>query len=146
MNRITDVTKRDIYDLFHDGLQETGLFAEIIQYPYYGRLDEIEFLERIYDLDSMPSNDPRFSNAKGEIIQHTINNDDYPFCWVFQDARFQLMDGSDESILRFLCEVFQPFVRDESNEWEKILHRVNELIRADGYELYGELSSQVQRL
>ena len=60
MNRITDVTKRDIYDLFRDGLQESGLFAELISYPYYGRLDEIDFLERIYDLDSMQSNDPRF--------------------------------------------------------------------------------------
>lgn len=136
MNRITDVTKRDIYDLFHDGLQETGLFAEIIHYPYYGRLDEIEFLERIYDLDNMPSNDARFSNAREEIIQHTINNDDYPYCWIFQDTRFQFMDGPDESILRFLCEVFHPFVRDESREWEKILRRVNELIRADEYELY----------
>lgn len=136
MNRISDVTKRDLYDLFNDGLQETGLFAEVIRYPYYGRLGELEFLERIYDLDSMPSSDSRYINAREDIIQHTINNDDYPYCWVFQDSRFQLMDGPDEIILRFLCEVFHPFVRDENMEWEKILQRVNELIRADEYELY----------
>ncbi len=136
MNRITEITKRDIYDLFRDGYVEDDLFATKVEYPYYGRLEEIEFLSRLYDLESMPSYDSRYSNARGDIIQHTVNNYDFPYCWVFQDDRFELKDGSDETFLKFLCEIFHPLVRDERKEWEKFFNKVNELIRADGYELY----------
>lgn len=137
MNRITEITKRDVYELFRDGYIEEDFFTtERVEYPYYGRLEEIEFLERLYDLENMASNDPRHSNAKGDIIRHTINNDDFPYCWVFQDDRFELNKGSDETFLRFMCEIFHPLVRDEKKKWEQFLNKVNALIRADGYELY----------
>lgn len=139
MNRITEVTRRDIYDIFHDGLIVSDIFATTtIEYPYYGRLEEIEFLERVYDLDKLPSSDSRYFTAREDIIQHTVNNDDYPKCWVFHDDRFQLNQGPDNVLLRFLCEVFHPMVRDEHAEWEKILAKINELLRADCYELYAE--------
>ena len=137
MNRITEVTKRDIYELFRDGYIEEGFFAtERVKYPYYGRLKELEFLERLYDLENMRSYDSRYSDARGDIIQHTVNNDDFPHCWVFQDDRFELINGSDEVFLRFVCEIFHPLVRDEKKKWEQFLRRVNELIREDAYELY----------
>jgi len=68
----------------------------------YGRLGETEFLSRVWDLDSMPSTDARFSNATGDIWQHTVNNEDWEPGWVFSDARFNLMRGDDETFLRFL--------------------------------------------
>ena len=139
MNRITEITKRDVYELFRDGYMEEDFFGEEkVEYPYYGRLQEIEFLERLYDLESMVSNDPRHSNAKGDIIRHTITNDDFPYCWVFLDDRFELNKGSDETFLKFICEVFHPLVRDEKKKWESFLSKVNDMIRADGYELYIE--------
>lgn len=137
LNRLTELTKRDIYELFRDGYVEEDLFlAQRVEYPYYGRMDEIEFLERIYDLGSMASYDSRYSNAKDDIIQHTVANDDYEYCWVFHDDRFGLEKGTDEIFLRFLCEIFSPIVRDEKKQWEQFLARINELIRNDGYELY----------
>lgn len=137
MNRLTEITKRDVYELFRDGYIEEDIFVtEKVEYPYYGRLEELEFLERLYDLENMSSNDSRYSNAKGDIIQHTINNDDFPYCWVFQDDRFELNNGPDEIFLRFICEIFHPLVRDEKKKWGQFLNKVNELIRADGYELY----------
>lgn len=84
----------------------------------------------------MPSLDYRYPNAKGDIWQHTVNNDDYPFCWVFEDERFGLKDGSDETYLRFLCEVFHPVVRDEKGYWKEYLDLINSLLQNDGYELY----------
>ena len=51
----------------------------------------------------MPSFDSRFANAEQDIWQHTVNNDDYPYCWVFEEKRFNLQDGSDEVYLKFLC-------------------------------------------
>lgn len=52
MKRITEITKRDVYELFRDGYIEEGfVIEERVAYPYYGRLKEIEFLERLYDLE-----------------------------------------------------------------------------------------------
>ena len=137
MKRLTDITKRDIYELFRDGcIVEDFLISESVKYPYYGRLEETDFLERLYDLENMRSNDSRYENAKGDIFYHTVANDDYPNCWVFEDERFGLKNGSDEVFLRFICEIFHPFVRDEKKQWLLFLEKVNKLIKEDGYELY----------
>ncbi len=137
MKRLTEITKRDIYELFRDGCTvEDFPFIENVEYPYYGRLEVIDFLERLYDLASMKSNDPRFKNAKEDIVCHTINNIDYPHCWVFEDDRFELKNGTDEIFLKFICEIFHPLVRDEKKQWRLFLEKVNSLIKEDGYELY----------
>lgn len=108
MNRITEITKRDILDLFQNGLEIDEFFqTRTVTYNYYGRLEEIDFLKRLYDLERMPSFDSRFANAEQDIWQHTVNNDDYPYCLVFEDKRFNLQDGSDEVYLKFLCIDFQ---------------------------------------
>lgn len=109
-----------------------------IQYGYYGRLSEIDFLKRIYDLKSLQSYDNRFDDAEGDIWQHTINNDDYEEGWIFEDDRFELLNGDDEVLLKFLCAVFHPAVRFESGYWKEFLDAVNGLLRNDGYELYPE--------
>ena len=81
MNRITEITKRDILDLFQNGLEIDEFFqTRTVTYNYYGRLEEIDFLKRLYDLERMPSFDSRFANAEQDIWQHTVNNDDYPYC------------------------------------------------------------------
>ena len=136
MERITEITKRDIYEMFRNGITAYDFHGSKVEYPYYGRLEEIEFLERLYNLYEMESNDSRYSNAHGDIVQHTINNYDYSYCWVFMDDRFQLNKGSDEIYLNFLCEVFHPYVRDEQRDWKRFFNEINKLIRIDGYELY----------
>lgn len=107
MNRITEITKRDILDLLRNGLEIDEFFeTKTVKYYYFGRLEEIDFLKRIYDLKKMRSNDSRFKDAEGDIWQHTVNNDDYPFCWVFEDERFELTSGSDEIYLKFIWKYF----------------------------------------
>ncbi|MBU5466240.1 hypothetical protein KQI49_05265 [Virgibacillus sp. MSJ-26] len=137
MNRITEITKRDILDIFRNGIDIWDLFeTRNVTYLYFGRMDEIDFLKRLYDLKSMPSLDLRFSNAEDDIWHHTVNNDDYPICWVFEDERFQLKNGSDEIYLKFICEIFHPVVRYEKGYWKEFLDEVNRVLRNDGYELY----------
>ncbi|MGI2851617.1 hypothetical protein ACRS6Y_15280 [Bacillus cytotoxicus] len=137
MKRITDITKHDILDLFLNGIDiDLPFITEKVKYPYFGRMDELDFLKRLYDLNSMPSFDHRFSNAEDDIWQHTVNNDDYPYCWVFDDERFQLKNGNDEIYLRFICEIFHPEVRLENGYWKEFLAEVNKLLKHDGYELY----------
>lgn len=137
MKRITEVTKRDILYLFQNGLEIDEFFqTRILTYNYYGRLKEIDFLKRLYDLKQMPSFDSKFTNAEQDIWQHTVNNDDYPYCWIFEDKRFELQDGSDEVYLNFLCEVFHPAVRDDKGCWKEFLVEINKLLQSDGYEIY----------
>ena len=137
MNRITEITKRDILDLFRNGLEIDDLFeTKTVKYYYFGRLDEIDFLKRIYDLKKISSNDSRFKDAEGDIWQHTVNNDDYPFCWVFEDERFELTNGTDEKYLEFICEIFHHAVRYDMGYWKEFLIEINKLLQNDGYEIY----------
>lgn len=135
MKRITEVTKMDIYEIFRDGIIDDSPFNLNIEYPYYGRLNEVDFLDRLYSLRKMESSQNRFNNAYDEIAYHIYNND-YPNCWIFGDERFPLKEGSDEEYLKFLCEVFHPYVRNEQKGWQDFLGKINALLRVDGYELY----------
>ena len=61
MNRITEITKRDILDLFKNGLEIDDFFeTRTVPYPYFGRFEELDFLKRLYELRDMPSNDARY--------------------------------------------------------------------------------------
>ena len=97
MQRITEVTRRDIFKLFRYGIEVVDFFdVRTITYNYYGSLSELDFLKRIYNLSDLPSFDSRYENAASDIWCHTVLNDDYPECWVFEDERFNLLNGSDE--------------------------------------------------
>lgn len=89
--KISLLTRRDIMD---------SVVAEKVNWS--GRLEESEFLSRLFDLQSLPSTDYRFKNAAGDIWQHRVNNFDWDDDWVFYDDRFNLMNGDDEVFLRFL--------------------------------------------
>lgn len=68
MKRITEITKSDILELFQNRLEIENFFqTETVMYNYYGRLEEIDFLKRLYNLDKMPSIDSRFANAEQDI-------------------------------------------------------------------------------
>lgn len=138
MRNITEITRRDIFDLFQKGYVEYSWLTEEqrISYHYHGRLSEIDFLKKLYALDKMPSDDERYENAEGDIWQHTINNDDWESNWVFADDRFELLKGNDGVLLDFLCAVFHPENRYEAGYWQAYLGKINAILRADGYELY----------
>ncbi len=123
-SKISEITRRDIVD---------AIFGA--QINLYGRLDEIDFLARIWDLDSMPSTDGRFENATGDIWQHTINNYDWEMGWVFSDPRFDLFHGDDETFLRFLCEGLHPVVRPEVTESEALCQLYNNYLKHDGFQI-----------
>lgn len=149
MRKITEVTRRDLIDILKNGfwieydipiydrekcVYVTGYDVKI---PIYGRSNEIDFLTRLYDLENMPSTDPRFPNAIGDIWQHTVNNDDWDNYWYFSDYRFNLSNGNEDApLLKFLCEMLHPAVRDETQPWREYLKKFNELLNVDGYELY----------
>jgi len=133
MNQISEVTRRDIID---------GLLLDGVNWS--GRLDEIEFLSQIFDIESLPSDDPRFRNMAEDIWQHCINNpNDWSIDWVYDDPRLDLLGCKDELFLKFLTEMVHPTVRPDSVESRQLANSFNQLLRLDGFELYE--SKQISR-
>jgi hypothetical protein len=102
-----------------------------------GRLEEDEFLGRIFDLDEMPSTDSRFENAAGDIWQHRVNNpNDWTDDWLFTDSRFNLLGCPDETFLMVIAEMLHPSVRRDAEESQHLAEAFNDILRDDGYELF----------
>ncbi|WP_299667835.1 AAA family ATPase [uncultured Psychromonas sp.] len=55
----------------------------------------IPFLNEIWDLKSMPSEDMRFNDAEQDIFQHTVNNHDWDFRELFVQ-RLKLIESKDK--------------------------------------------------
>ena len=122
-NEISEVTRRSIFD-----------FLTTSERHWSGRLEEDDFLARLYDLTALPSNDPRATNAAADIHQHRINwRDDWPDDWVFYDSRFNLLRASDEVFLRFLSETVHPIVRPNADEAGELAETYNIELAADGW-------------
>lgn len=139
MNKITSITRKEFFSLLVHGYKEPSLWGEnvSVQFNFYGTLSCNGFLNRLYDLTRLPSLDSRLPNAAEDIYRHTVlNPNDYPEDWLFTDSRFPLCNGTDEQLLDFLCEIFNPEVRDEQSNWKIFYEKINKLIRADGYEFY----------
>jgi len=141
-HQITNITRRDIFRL---NWSRIAVETDDVLYPYqfrvFGELEQLAFLKRLYQLDAMPSNDTRFKDFEADIIQHTINNDDWDWDWIFADDRLELSSGDDDKLLRFLCELFHPEVRDWKNLQEReasylALNQLNDLLKEDGYEIF----------
>ncbi|HEY0321190.1 MAG TPA: hypothetical protein VGC66_09570 [Pyrinomonadaceae bacterium] len=121
-NTISKITRRKIIETLTSA-------------SWWGDLDEIDFLNRLYDLDGMPSTDGRYPDAKGDIIQHRVANFDWDDSWVFSDERFGLYDGPHETFLRFLAETLHPEVRSNSDQVLQLMRDINSHLMRDGWEL-----------
>lgn len=150
MKKISEVTRRDLFNVIQEGFDKRIADGDFpytrgipaiekthIYMPFCGHFSEIDFLDRLYHLETMPSTDPRFSNAKGDIFCHRVRFLDWPDYWFLDDDRFELKGGfDDEPLLKFLCEMLHPAVRDDEGPWRDYLDRFNMLLRTDGYEIY----------
>jgi len=87
----------------------------------------------------MPSLDSRYENALGDLWQHTQNNFDYEKDWVYDDGRFELLDGADHYFFEFLVEMIHPLVRPDEDEVQKILSISNDWLRLEGWEIFPKM-------
>lgn len=121
---ISEATRRSILDLLSTGADH-----------WAGRLQEDEFLARLYDLTAMLSTDHRLRNAASDIHQHRINYQDWKDDWVFYDRRFNLLRAPDEEFLRFLCETVHPVIRPDTERVQHLVDAYNRELAADGWSL-----------
>ncbi|WP_432799225.1 abortive infection family protein [Poriferisphaera sp. WC338] len=126
--RIPESIRRDIFDwIMLEGI------------AWYGRLTDCDFLSRLYELDTLPSDDFREKTFAGEIWRHrVINPEDWEEDWVFKDSRLGLVDGPDRMLLNFLCEMLHPVVRSVGEDVEQIRCGINLILKPTGYEIYPE--------
>lgn len=124
-NRISEITRRNIFD-----------HIQVEGFSWFGRLEEVDFLSRLFDLEKMESNDSRYLNASRDIWQHRVNNPrDWPDNWVFQDRRFNLLGCDDSIFMSFLCEMIHPIVRSNLSDVNKLLQIFNDSLKNDNYEI-----------
>lgn len=93
----------------------------------------LEFLNTVWDLKSMPSEDARFNDAEGDVIQHTINNNDWEIDYLFKD-RLRLF-GSDETFIRFIESVVSPRFRSGEDEILNFVVLINDILEKDKFQL-----------
>jgi hypothetical protein len=120
---ITDITRRNIIDEIR-----------LSNFSWSGRLSEVDFLDRIFPLDILPSDDSRYGNMRADIYQHRINNYDWDDFWVFKDARLNI-ESLDKTFLDFLCEMIHPLVRPDNKEVNLLLDIFNKNLLTDGWKI-----------
>jgi AbiJ N-terminal domain 3 len=123
-NEITDITRRAIID------QLTSA-----RVAWADRLEEPDFLSRLYNLAELPSTDRRVRDAYADIYMHRVTWHDWEDDWVFYDTRFNLLQGPDREFLRFLCETVHPAVRPDASAARGLVAAYNRELAADGYTL-----------
>lgn len=122
--KITEITRKNIFD---------ELCIQNIQWN--GRLGEIDFLNRIFNLKERRSDDPRFPDMEGDVWQHRVNNYDWEDDWVFGDIRLNLLRCDDQTFLKFLCEMIHPIVRSDEGQIKTLLGIFNENLKNDGFKV-----------
>ena len=124
-NEISEVTRRAISDFLTLGV------------GWSGRMNEDDFLARLYDLTKMPSHDRRYQTAAADIFQHRVMNpNDWSNDWVFTDPRFNLLHVPDDEFLRFLCEATHPVVQPDADRIRELVTAYNQELAADGWEIF----------
>ena len=121
---ISQITRRDIVDATKE--------EKIV---WHGRLGEVEFLDRIFHLDDLPSGDSRCETAAHDIALHREHFCDWGDDWVFHDDRFNLMGCNDAQFMMFLCETIHPELRRAAREAEQICKTYNRYLKNDGFQL-----------
>ena len=104
-----------------------------------GRLDEVQFFSRLFNLRELPTHDHRtnqFPDMAADLWQHRVNNPmDWPDGWWWTDDRLAILHVPDETFLRFLAEMVHPIVRPDAAERQAFLEVFNRHLAPEGWEI-----------
>ena len=95
--------------------------------------EAVELLGRVWNLEAMPSTDPRHGNAREDIWRHTIANDDWEPEYLYLDY-VNLRGGQEEKLFRFLEALVAPDLASEEEQRARV-EVINSHLKRDGYQL-----------
>lgn len=87
------------------------------------------FLGDVWDLRAMPSEDPRYNDAYGDIYQHTVRNNDYETDYLFLE-RLKLFDD-DEIFNKFIETIVSSNHRENEDEIIKFVLLINSYLEKE---------------
>ena len=90
----------------------------------------MDFLDEVWNLRTLPSEDSRYEDAYGDVVQHTVNNYDWEFDYLFLE-RLKLLE-SDELFIKFLNTIVYPSFRENSDEIINLVFLINSYIEKEG--------------
>lgn len=100
----------------------------------------LELLEKFWDIDHLSSDDQKFTEARGNIWQHMINNGDWTSRELFT-SKLKLSNLNGEQIVSFIKEVFV-FIPSEASD--DFIHRLS-LCLTDYFIIIKEENPVLQR-
>ncbi len=128
MNSISNITRRDIINIFEYGYTDFGpLGEEIYTMKFWGQLELPEFLERLYHLEEMPNITGNYSNLFEEYQDRWQK--DLQYEEVFENPSLCL--DSTDKFLSLVCEAFHPEVIYDESNGEVILEEINRFLKRD---------------
>lgn len=122
--QISEVTRRHILDHL----------LLIRKEPFYGRLEVLDFLKRVWNLESMPSEDSRFSTAEADIWQHMVRNSDWDDSYLLYE-RLDLLHCSDDEFKAFVATCVHPVVMTVPGKAADLAEVLNQFLQRDGFRL-----------
>ena len=122
-----NLSKKAKIDLFELMKKQPNAFGENSDLGY------LPFLNQIWSLRSMTSEDDRFTNAYEDIHQHTVNNNDWEVDFLFLD-RLKLAD-ENEIFNKFIETLVKPEFRKTEDEIVKFVLLINPYLEKEGHTL-----------
>ncbi|SHH92361.1 ABC-type multidrug transport system, ATPase component [Flavobacterium sp. CF108] len=91
----------------------------------------LTFLNKIWPLQDMPSEDDRYSNAFDDARQHLVLNSDWSLEYTFLE-RFKLVEGENIFFNAFLETIVGPEVRRTKEEIQFYAYLINSFVEKSG--------------
>lgn len=123
--------KRSIYDCI---MSQDNPLGRYNRGAAFDDLNVVDFLKLIWDLPTMPSEDPRFRNAEADACQHMLNNNDWTLEYAFL-IRFNLLAGKQDVFIKFIEVMVSPEVRESKDDIDNYARSINSLLEDVDFEL-----------
>lgn len=102
----------------------------VFDFKIFGKFEQddlfIEFLNRIWNLNNMVSEDPRFKNAYDDIWQHTINNKDWNLEYLLVE-RLKVLEN-ENTFISFIEYLINPETRNSIDEIDRYIGTINSFL------------------
>lgn len=98
----------------------------------FNKIDPVNFFDLLLDLRARPSTDTRFTDAKGDLQQHYVNNND----WTLEEILLDKYDfiNSDKNFFNLLDLVISPTVNSNEEEVKFFYYSLNPILNSHSLE------------